>query len=115
MKKYEKCILSFSDKYKIPFVTYTAEELKGVSGEFLPSDFVKSVTGVDNVCERSAVLGSGNGQKILSKASGSGVTAALAMKDWKCKFWNIVMSYIDYTMAGLSEREAFSCTKTPDQ
>ena len=25
---------------------------------------------------------------------------------------NIVMSYIDYTMAGLSEREAFSCTKT---
>ena len=86
LKKYEKCILSFSDKYKIPFVTYTAEELKGVSGEFLPSDFVKSVTGVDNVCERSAVLGSGNGQKILSKASGSGVTAALAMKDWKCKF-----------------------------
>lgn len=25
---------------------------------------------------------------------------------------NIVMSYIDYNMAGLSEREAFSCTKT---
>ena len=86
LKRYEKCILSFCDKYSISFVTYTAEELKRVPGMFLSSDFVKSVTGVDNVCERSAVLGSGNGQKILSKASGGGVTAALAMKDWKCKF-----------------------------
>lgn len=28
---------------------------------------------------------------------------------------NIVMSYIDYNMAGLSEREVFSCTKTQTQ
>ena len=86
IKKFEKCILAFSEKYSIPFVTYTAEELRNAPGVFSSSEFVRGVTGVDNVCERSAVLGSGNGQKILSKASGGGVTAALAMKDWKCKF-----------------------------
>ena len=86
LKKNEKCILDFSEKYGIPFVTYTAEELRHVCGDFSPSDLVKKVTGVDNVCERSAVLGSGMGKKILSKAGGNGVTCALAIKDWKCKF-----------------------------
>lgn len=86
IKKYEKCILAFSDKYQIPFITYNAEELTTAEGDFEVSEFVKSVTGVDNICERSACLGSGNGRRILSKTSGSGVTCALAMKDWKCKF-----------------------------
>ena len=86
IKKYEKCILAFCDKYQIPFVTYSAEELNGAKGDFEESDFVKSITGADNICERSASLGSGNGIRILSKTSGSGVTCALAMKDWKCKF-----------------------------
>ena len=86
LKKYEKCILAFSDKYQIPFVTYSAEELKQAEGVFTSSDFVKSITGVDNVCERSASLGSGNGTRILSKTSGSGFTCALSMRDWKCRF-----------------------------
>lgn len=86
IKKYEKCILAFSDKYQIPFITYSAEELNAAKGDFEVSDFVKSITGVDNICERSASLGSGNGRRILSKTSGGGVTCALAMKDWKCKF-----------------------------
>lgn len=86
IKKFEKCILAFCDKYQIPFVTYSAEELAAVEGEFEVSEFVKSITGVDNICERSAVLGSKNGRKILSKTSSGGITAALAMKDWKCKF-----------------------------
>lgn len=86
LKKYEKCILAFSEKYNIPFVTYSAEELLAVPGDFNSSDFVKSITGVDNICERSAVLGSDGGRKILSKTSQSGCTAAMAMKDWKCKF-----------------------------
>ena len=41
---------------------FTEEELKQVPGEFTPSPFVKKITGVDNVCERSAVLASGNGR-----------------------------------------------------
>lgn len=86
LKKYEPCILSFCDKYKIPFVTFTAEELQSVKGDFLSSDLVKTVTGTDNVCERSAVLASNYGTRILSKTSGNGCTCALAMRDWKCKF-----------------------------
>ena len=86
LKKHEKCMLSFSEKYQIPFVTYTAEELNRAEGSFEGSDFVKSVTGVDNVCERSASLGSGGGTRILSKTSGGGFTCALAMRDWKCRF-----------------------------
>ena len=46
-------------------------------GEFTPSNFVKSVTGVDNVCERSAVLASG-GALYWKKFAGNGVTMALA-------------------------------------
>ena len=83
LKKYEPCILSFCDKYKIPFVTFTAEELQSVKGDFLSSDLVKTVTGTDNVCERSAVLASSYGTRILSKTSGNGCTCALAMRDWK--------------------------------
>lgn len=86
LKKEEAAILAFSRKYNIPFITYTAEELAAAEGDFAPSDLVKSVTGVDNVCERSAALGSRNGKKILSKTSGSGCTCALTMRDWKCKF-----------------------------
>ncbi len=86
LKKYEPCILAFCDKYKIPFVTFTAEELQRVEGDFPSSDLVKTVTGTDNVCERSAVLASSYGTRILSKTSGSGCTCALAMRDWKCKF-----------------------------
>ena len=86
LKKEEPAILAFSRKYGIPFVTYTAEELNRAEGDFAASALVKSVAGVDNVCERSAVLASGNGRKILSKISGGGCTCALAMKDWKCRF-----------------------------
>ena len=50
-----------------------------VEGDFSSSDFVKSVTGVDNVCERSAVKCSG-GRLILRKTAADGVTVAAAEK-----------------------------------
>jgi len=55
LKVEEKGIKELARKYKVPFLTYSAEELRKVPGEFTGSDFVKSVTGVDNVCERAAV------------------------------------------------------------
>ena len=39
--------------------TFSAEELEMAEGEFTPSPFVKKITGIDNVCERSAVLAGG--------------------------------------------------------
>ena len=57
-------------------------------GDFAASPFVERVTGVDNVCERSAVLGSG-GEILVKKQAGNGVTMALALApyspDWRWK------------------------------
>ena len=55
LKAEEGGIKELSRKYKVPFLTYSAEELRKVPGEFTGSEFVLSVTGVDNVCERAAV------------------------------------------------------------
>ncbi len=85
LKKEETAIVEFARKYSIPFITYTAEELNSISGEFEGSDFVKTITGTDNVCERSAALASG-GEIILKKKSLEGITVSLAKKDWKCNF-----------------------------
>jgi len=55
LKKEETCLLRFSETYGIPFKTFSAEALRSVPGDFERSAFVESITGVDNVCERSAM------------------------------------------------------------
>ena len=65
---------------------FTEEELKQVPGEFTPSPFVKKITGVDNVCERSAVLASGNGRLLQRKTGENGVTTAVAAREWRIHF-----------------------------
>ena len=64
----------------------TEEELKQVPGEFTPSPFVKKITGVDNVCERSAVLASGNGRLLQRKTGENGVTTAVVAREWRIHF-----------------------------
>lgn len=86
LKKKEQGILEFCKKYKIPFETYTAEELLTAEGEFTASEFVKKTTGVDCVCERSAVLASRKGRLLLKKRAACGVTVALAVRDWSVDF-----------------------------
>ena len=68
------------------FSDFTEEELKNVEGEFTPSAFVRTITGVENVCERSAVLGSDNGRLIRKKTGREGVTTALALRKWEVRF-----------------------------
>lgn len=67
LKKEEVGLLSLAEAWQLPFLTFTEEELKAVQGEFTPSQFVKKITGVENVCERSAVLGCGQGTLIRKK------------------------------------------------
>lgn len=86
LKKDEEGILALSEAWKIPFETFSGEELAAVPGDFTPSAFVRQVTGVDNICERSAVLLSGQGKLIQKKTSGCGVTTALAVRDWRIHF-----------------------------
>ena len=77
LKKNEQALLYLCEKYHIPFEIYTAEELSSVSGVTAASDFVKKITGVDNVCERAARLSCVSGSLIQGKCIREGVTAAL--------------------------------------
>lgn len=86
LKKDEKCIIAFAQKYKIPFLTYEADKLNSVQGDFESSEFVRNVTGTDNVCQRSAVIASDGGTVIVKKKCFKGVTVSIAIKDWKCVF-----------------------------
>lgn len=78
LKKEEPGLKKLSENWKVPFETFSEEELLNVEGKFTASDFVKSITGVDNVCERSALLGSENGDLIQKKEGRNGVTTAIA-------------------------------------
>ncbi len=84
-KKEEPGLVAFCQAHGWPFVTWSAQELAEVPGVFTASPFVHSVTGVDNVCERSAVCCSG-GTILEPKHAGHGVTMALACKPY-CPDW----------------------------
>lgn len=86
LKKDERGLAEFAREREIPLKFYSAEALVNVPGEFSSSAFVASVTGVDNVCERSAVLASGNGRLIVTKKGNKGVTAACAVRNWRFEF-----------------------------
>ena len=86
IKKEEKALTELSGELGVPFICYSAEELQKTKGDFTPAAFVRGVTGVDNVCERSAVLASGGGQLLVKKTAQSGVTAAVAMMNRRIHF-----------------------------
>ena len=88
LKKDEAGLLAFCQHHGWQPEFYPAEALRRVPGQFTPSAFVKSVTGVDNVCERAAVLAAG-GALLLPKWAHNGVTFAVALRpfapDWRWK------------------------------
>lgn len=86
LKADEEGILGYCRERDLPFITYPKEELEKMPGEFTPSVFVEKTTGVNNVCERSALKASGQGTLILKKRVEHGVTVALAVKKWSVKF-----------------------------
>ncbi len=77
IKKDEMAIRILSKRLGVPVVTFSAEELNAMEGDFTPSEFVKEVTGVDNVCERAAVRMAG-GTLMVKKEVYDGITMALA-------------------------------------
>ena len=83
LKKQEAGILAYSYESGVPFVTYTAEELRTVEGVFAGSSFVQSVTGVANVCERAAAYAagrSGHAEVLVHKTIHGSVTTAVAVE-----------------------------------
>lgn len=86
LKKDEEGLKKLAKYMKAEFETFSEKELLSVKGEFSESEFVKSITGVGNVCERAALLGADNGKIILQKQSRNGMTIAIAMTERRIYF-----------------------------
>ena len=84
LKQEEPGLLAFCRERELPVKFYSAAQLRAVPGEFTPSPFVRSVTGVDNVCERAALLGAE--RLLVKKTADCGVTVAVAVKHWEVHF-----------------------------
>ncbi len=82
----EPGLLRFCKERELPLFIFSAEELLRAEGEFTSSEFVRQVTGVENVCERSAVTATEGGRLLIPKQKKDGVTVALAVTDWSVEF-----------------------------
>ena len=79
LKRDEPAIVEFCRENGVPFLVFSTEELSRVEGPFSSSQRVMEVTGVDNVCERAAVLAANNGPLLRSKTLYPGISLALAL------------------------------------
>ena len=82
LKKNEEGLIRLAARLQVPFLTFSAEELNRLPGQYSSSDFVKRTAGVDCVCERAAMaaacLGGGRGRLAAGKRAFGPVTAAVA-------------------------------------
>ena len=84
LKRNEPGLLAYCAGQSWPLAFYSAEELRALEGAFTPSERVLRVTGVDNVCERAAMMGA---QRLaVGKTARNGVTVALAEERWEARF-----------------------------
>lgn len=79
LKANEEGLVEFAQELGCELDCYSAKELNQVKGNFHRSEFVTQVTGVDNVCERGAILASRGGELIISRVAQNGVTVAVAV------------------------------------
>jgi len=86
LKKDEEGIIKTAEIFKVPFKTYTKDELSSIEGDFTKSEFVKSIAGVDTVCERTAVMGSVSKKLVVNKSVVNSVTVAAAIDDYMVDF-----------------------------
>lgn len=87
LKAKEEGLGMVSSFYHLPFLVYSAEELKRVPGTFSESEFVRETTGVGNVCERAALCAAGDGGELITrKTAGDGITLAVARRKIRLSF-----------------------------
>lgn len=93
LKKDEPALHALAAQWRLPLLTFSAEELERVPGTYTDSEFVKKTAGVGNVCERAAVLalsecfsgevpedaeGFDDRSLLVRKQAENGITAAVA-------------------------------------
>lgn len=84
LKAEEPGLLDYCREMGFPIHFYSAEVLQSVPGDFTPSTFVRKTTGVDNVCERAAMMGAE--KLIVRKTAYNGVTVAVAAENLEVRF-----------------------------
>lgn len=81
IKQDEEGLKQYASYLRVPFITFDAELLKKAEGDFESSEFVEKTAGVDNVCERAAILAAGPTAKLaVTKTAKNGMTIAIAEK-----------------------------------
>ena len=88
LKKNEKGLIAFCEKQGWPLSTYSADVLEKVEGSVAHSAFVKEITGVGNVCERSALADAD--ALVYERQSFGAVTIAFAWKKVTYKFEDVI-------------------------
>lgn len=78
IKKEEEGLVHFAAKHGFDFITFSAEELDNIEGDFSESEFVKNTVGTGSVAERAAVAACGGGELICRKQAENGITFAVA-------------------------------------
>ncbi len=107
IKQREPAIFAAAAHLKVPVQVFSAQELAAVPGDFTTSAFVSETVGVDNVCERSALLGAMQKTRqetrqetqqktkqkdrnevglIVKKKAENGMTLAMAVREWRVHF-----------------------------
>ena len=82
VKKDEEGLKRLSQAWRMPLITFEAGLLAKAEGDFSHSDTVLEKVGVDNVCERAAVLAAGKGSQIkVKKTARDGMTVAVAERN----------------------------------
>ena len=79
VKKDEEGLKRLSQAWRMPLITFDAGILAKAEGSFSHSETVLEKVGVDNVCERAAVLAAGKGSYlVIKKTAHDGMTIAVA-------------------------------------
>ncbi len=84
IKSNEKGLLDYCNTHDFKIDFYDAETLNQLEGDFTCSEFVKRITGVDSVCERSAMMAADH--FIQRKFSLDGVTVAVGIETTEVTF-----------------------------
>ena len=86
LKREEAGLLELADSLGVEFLTYSAESLQEISAVSSSSEFVRGVTGVDNVCERAAKKMCPDGVMVQEKVCLNQCTAAFVCGEVMVKF-----------------------------
>lgn len=84
LKRDEGAILTWCARHNVESRFYSADELNAAVGKFSSSEWVREVTGTDNVCERAAILAAqdraakGRAALMRGKTVYNGIALALA-------------------------------------